>query len=40
MENEDKQKHDINDASTSANCDTNINTTAQNEGQNVYVIKI
>ncbi|EZA54345.1 T-complex protein 11-like protein 1 [Ooceraea biroi] len=32
MENEDE--HDINDASTSTNCDTNINTTAQNEAQN------
>jgi len=40
MENEDKQKHDVNDASTSANCDTNINTSAQNEVQNTYVIKM
>jgi len=39
MENEDKQKQDVNDASTSANCD-NINTSAQNEVQNTYVIKI
>jgi len=40
MENEDKEKHNVNDASTSANCDTNINTSLQNEVQNAYVIKI
>lgn len=39
MENEDEQKHNINDAGTSTNCDTNVHTSAENEVQNRYVIR-
>lgn len=40
MENEDEQKHNTNDAGPSTNCDTNIHTTATNEVQNRYVVRI
>lgn len=42
MENEDEQKHNINDeASTSTTCDnTNVHTSAQNEAQNRYVVEV
>ena len=39
MENEDEQKHNTNDASTSTNCDINVHTNAQNEVHR-YVIRI
>lgn len=38
MENDDEQKHNVNEASTSIDCDTNVHETAQNEMQNRYVI--
>ncbi|XP_032686527.1 T-complex protein 11-like protein 1 isoform X2 [Odontomachus brunneus] len=34
MENEDEQKHNVNKASTSIDCDTNVHKTTQNEMQN------
>lgn len=40
MENKDEQKRNINDASTSIDCDTNVHTTEQNEVQDEYVVKI
>lgn len=39
MENEDEQKHNIEDAGTSTNCD-NVQRSAQSEGQNRYVVRI
>lgn len=40
MENEDEQKHNVNEASTSIDCDTNVHKTAQNETQNKYVVEV